>query len=94
MNDEFRSEMMFGQVDYYFNNHFETINDKDNQIIDLGFEPTSFDAHPHGNLVIASYESKALKIYDREFKLIQTIDKINNQTFSPLYLTSNDKKSV
>jgi hypothetical protein len=94
MNEEFISEMMFGQVDYYVNNHFETINDKDNEIIDLGFEPISFDALPNGNLVIASNESKSLKIYDREFQLIKTIDKINNKTFSPQYLTSNDKNTV
>ncbi len=62
--------------------------------MDLGFEPTSFDALPKGNLVIASLESKALQIYDKEFKLIKTIDKINNQTFSPLYLTSNGKNSI
>jgi hypothetical protein len=94
MNEEFISEMMFGQVDHYFNTHFETINDKDNEIINLGFEPISFDALPNGNLVIASNESKSLKIYDKKFKLIKTIDKINNQTFSSLYLTSNGKNSV
>ncbi len=62
--------------------------------MDLGFQPCSFHAPSNGNLVIASLESKALKIYDKEFKLIKTIDKINNQTFSPLYLTSNGKNSI
>ena len=62
--------------------------------MDLGFEPTSFHTLTNGSLVIASLESKALQIYDKEFKLIKTIDKINNQTFVPLYLASNDKKSV
>ena len=91
MNEEFGSEMLFGQVDYYFNNHFESINDKDNQIVDLGFEPTSFDALPNGNLVICSHESKALKIYDKKFQLNVTIDKTNITTFHPTYLASNGK---
>ena len=84
--------MLFGEVDYYFNNHFESI--KSFHIVDLGFEPTSFNALPNGSLVIASLEWKALKIYDRELKLIKTIDKINNKTFAPQYLTSNGKNSV
>jgi hypothetical protein len=86
--------MLFGEVDYYFNNHIESIKDKDYQTVDLGFEPTSFHTLPNGSLVIACRESKALKIYDKEFKLIKTIDKINNQTFVPLYLTSNGKNSI
>ena len=64
--------------------------------MDLGFEPYSFHTLTNGNLVIASFEwePNALKIYDKEFKLIKTIDKINNQTFSPRYLTSNGKNSI
>jgi hypothetical protein len=39
---------------------------------------------PNGYLVIGSDAS--LIIYDKEFKLIKTIDKINNKTFDPSYL--------
>jgi hypothetical protein len=86
--------VLFGEVDYYFNNHIESIKDKDYQKVDLGFKPTSFHTPPNGNLVITCREPNAVKIYDKEFKLIKTIDKINNQTFSPLYLTSNNKNSI
>ena len=84
--------MLFGEVDYYFNNHFESI--KSFHIVDLGFEPTSFDALPNGSLVIASLESKALQIYDKEFKLIKKINEINHKTFTTQYLTSTGKDSI
>ena len=61
---------------------------------DLEFISTSFYTHPNGNLVIASHESKFLKIYDSVFKFIKTIDKINNNTFYPQYLISNNKNSI
>jgi hypothetical protein len=43
--------------------------------------------------VIVSNDS--LKIYVKEFKLIKTINKINNKSSaSPAYLTSNRKTSI
>ena len=87
-------ETLFGEIDYYFDNKIDAIEAKSHQIIDLDFEPTSFYTLPNGHLVIAGYYSQVLKIYDSEFNLVKTIDKINNKTFRPLYLTSNGKKSI
>ena len=96
LSDEsvFRTEVLFGEVDNYFDNKMDTIEVKNYLINDLDFGPTSFYTLPNGNLVIASRKSKVLKIYDSEFKLIKTVDKINNKTFKPQYLTSNGKNSI
>ena len=96
MSDEFKfkSENLFGHVDYYFENPIESIDVENHRTIDLGFIPASFYSLPNGNLVIASNGPPDLKIYDKEFKLIKTFDKINNKTFRPQYLTSNVKNSI
>ena len=94
MSDELKSEILFGQLDYYFDSPIESIDVENHRTIDLGFIPTSSFTLPNGNLVIASYESADLKIYDSEFKLIKRVDKINNRKFNPKYLTSNGKNSI
>ena len=94
LSDEFRSEILFGQVDYYFDNQMKSIDVENHRVIDLGFEPSSFHTLPNGFLVIASYYSEVLKIYDKNFKLIKTIDKINEKPFWPEYLTSNGTNFV
>jgi len=107
-SEEFIPESLFGQVDYHFNNHIEAIKDKDCLIVDLGFSPRSFHTLPNGNLVIAGkepfhtlpngdvtfFDHGFLKIYDKKFKLLKTIDKINHRTFNPQYLTSTGKDSI
>ena len=60
----------------------------------LGFEPTPFFILPNANIAITSSKSNVLKIYDSDFTLVKTIDKINNKTFSPRYLISNCKSSI
>jgi hypothetical protein len=92
--------MIFGKIDFKLNNLMKNVKQKDHEIIDLDFQPTSFYSLPNDTLVIFGYETKDrdmtkyLRIYDIEFKLIKKIYTINNKTFSPRFLTSNDKNSI
>ena len=69
----------------------EAIEVKDHQKINLDYAPSSFFSLPNWNLVIVSLESKVLQIYDSEFKLINTIDKINSKAFSPMFNIKSQK---
>jgi len=93
-SEEFIPESLLGQVDYHFNNHIEAIKDKDCLIVDLGFHtlPRSFHTLPNGDVTF--FDHGFLKIYDKKFKLLKTIDKINHRTFNPQYLTSTGKDSI
>ena len=78
----------------------KNVKQKDHEIIDLDYQPTSFYTLPNDTLAVAVYETKDfnmkkyLQIYDKEFKLVKKIEKINNETFSPRFLTSNGKDSI
>ena len=39
MGEELIPEMLFGHVDNHFDNHIESIKDKDCQSVDLKFQP-------------------------------------------------------
>ena len=67
-----------------------------NELVIICKESRALPLFPNwnGNFGIHRYKSKALKIYDKDFKLIKTIDKINNKTFYQTYLTSNGRDSI
>jgi DNA-binding beta-propeller fold protein YncE len=79
-------------VGFYFNNNVKAIKDYAYQ--SLAFEPTSFYILPTGNLVIASWKSQFLKIYNDKLIQIEMIDKINKNTFASHFLTSNGTNSI
>jgi hypothetical protein len=81
-------------VGFYFNNNVKAIKDYAYQRISLAFEPTSFYILPTGNLVIASWKSQFLKIYNDKLIQIEMIDKINKNTFASHFLTSNGTNSI
>ena len=70
------------------------VDAKTYQIINLYHSPSLIYSLPNENLVVASNESKNLSIYNSDFDLIKTIDKINNKIFSPNCLISNGKTFI
>ena len=71
---KFKAETLFGPVDSLFDNKMDLIDAENHQLIDLDFGPTSFYTVSNGSLVIASQESKVLKIYDQGLKANAHID--------------------
>ena len=69
----------------------DTFEEEKYQVINLNHSPSLFYILPNENIAIGGKESKNLSIYNFNFKLIKTIDKINNKNFSPSCLTSNGK---
>ena len=81
-------------VHHCFDNLVEKIAEKDFQFVNLECEPYSLYTMPNDTLVIVSRESRNFMIYDREFNLIKTIEKINNKIFKPYYITSDGDSKV
>ena len=89
----FPSELI-ATIDYNFEDIIEKFVQSKHQIINLDVEPKDTCVLSSGNLLIASRSSKNLKIYDDTFKIIKTIDRINNQNFTPLSITTNGRNYI
>ena len=70
----------------------EIVKEKDQKIINLDCVPHFIYVLPNGNPVIAG--NKDINIFDPQFKLIKTVDKINNKPFVPSGITSNGTNYV
>ena len=95
MGNGHRLEVLFGEIDYHFDNLVETIDAKDHQIVCLDYKPNFFYTLPNRNLVIGDSLSNNFKIYNEEFKLIKVVNRFDRFSFYDSYrLKSNDKDSI
>lgn len=64
------------------------------EIIDLKYKPNDLCILSDDQLLIANSETKSLYVYDGNFNLIKTINKIDNKPFTPLRLTTNNQNFI
>ncbi len=65
------------------------------EIIETKFRVYDLCLLPNGDLLTAAFDQMNLVVYDRNFKLLKIIDKINNQNFKPISIYLNpETKSI
>ena len=60
----------------------------------IDISPFSFCVVENNKLIVADDVSKAIKVYDNEFKIITTVQKVNRKTLQPYAVATNDKDRV
>ena len=91
--DTFPDELI-GELSFKCEDMIEKFINTKHQIINLDTEPKDFCTLSNDKLLVASRSSKNLKIYDSNFKLIKTIEKINCQSFTPFSIATNNRNSI
>ena len=70
------------------------VKEAEQQIINLDYEPSDLCSLPNAQLLVASQESNNLKLFDSNFNLIKTIDRIMDEQFTPISVATNGKNAI
>ena len=82
-----------GSLSYNFENLFDKGNAQFREI-QLNYMPNDLCILPNGQFLISSSTSQFIKVLSNQFKVIKTIEKMNNTKFAPRYITSNGSDKV
>lgn len=93
---EFKIDLKcIGEINYTNNDRlFTRLRSKTYKTIYLNVSASDVCELPNGNLLVSSYNNSNITIYDKNFKLIRVVDRINGQSFNPLSAATNDIDKV
>lgn len=70
------------------------LKEREFDIIDINTRPYEITVLPNGYLVAANNDNGQLTLYDSNFNLVKSIDKISNQAISPWSITHDEKNKI
>ena len=92
LSEETISNELFGSINY----NFVELNDSSSEEIEINLEvePLHCCSLPNNNLLVSSDSSNCLKMLNSDLKTIKTINKINNESFTPRYITTDGLNKI
>lgn len=78
-----------GKIDINFKNLTNLLKTSNYKKLNLKIKPKDLCVLSNKYLLAANYDSNNLTMYDTEFNLVKTINRINNREIQPGYITSN-----